>query len=354
MNENIILQLVFVLIALFSLLFLVVIHEYGHALAAQKLGITVKRFAIGFGKVLWSKTSSKSNIEYAICLLPLGGYVKFQDENVYHAAPIYKRFLIVIAGPLCNLIAAFLAYWLVFVIGITSLQPIIEKTLPHSLAQSYAIPAYSKIIAVDHYPVQTWSAIVMKLLPHLGNKNDHIELTVLAPHQSQPLHLSFNIDKWSLDPIKPDILGSLGIVPDKKAPQFTRQYSVFKAIPQSCREIELYLTLNGVVLLKVLTGKISLSSLAGPLSLFGGTLSAAHHGLVVFLGFIGFISLSLFFANLLPIPGLDGAYILYFLIEIIRGKPLSLRCQILLFQLGIIFICVIMFQTLMNDLIRLF
>jgi len=342
------------LLAISSLLFLIVIHEFGHAITAQKLGIPIKRFAIGFGKVIWSKTSSKSNIEYALCMIPVGGYIQFQDQNIYESAPIYKRFLIVLAGPVCNLIVAFIAYWSVFMMGVTSITPIIEKTIPNTPAFQYSIPSQSKIIAIDHFSVQTWPAIMIRLLPHLGNRNDAIVLTIQPLHTIQTMSFSITTDKWSLTPVKPNLLESLGIIPDKNAPLITHHYSFLQSIIQSLREIQIYLKLNCIILAKLITGKIPISSLAGPLSLFSSTISAAHQGTVTFFAFIGFISIGLFFANLLPIPGLDGAYIVYFLIEAIRGKPLSIRSQLLLFRLGVIFICVIMFQTLMNDLLRLF
>jgi regulator of sigma E protease len=91
----------------------------------------------------------------------------------------------------------------------------------------------------------------------------------------------------------------------------------------------------------------------GPLGLLSSTFFAAKQGIVVYIAFLGFVSIGLAFINLLPIPGLDGANLLYLIIELFRGKPLSTALQMLLFRLGIILLTVLMIQALMNDLTRL-
>jgi regulator of sigma E protease len=161
------------------------------------------------------------------------------------------------------------------------------------------------------------------------------------------------LNKFKLDPLKPNLLLSLGIVPKKNSEVILRKFSVWQAVPESLHEVGLCFYVNAVVIEKILTGNISLQSLVGPVGLLSSTFFAVKHGVVAYVAFLGFVSVGLAFINLLPIPGLDGANLLYLLIELFRGKPLSSALQMLLFRLGIILLTVLMIQALMNDLSRL-
>jgi regulator of sigma E protease len=323
-----------IFIIFITLFVLIGFHEWGHFIVARKLGISVERFSIGFGKILWKK-KIKDGPEYAFCVFPLGGYVKFKDQSEFDHSPIYKRFLIIFAGPFFNLVFAFLAYWIVFVIGI--FQPIPMTT-------------HGEIIAVDQHPTATWPSVVFKLIPHLG-KSDSVFIT--TSDQGNISTRKILLHQWKLNPLKPDLLRNLGITPVKSKIIRLRQFSLLGAIPEAFKEVSLYFQLNSIILSKILTGTISVQSLVGPIGLFSGTLVAAHQGLVIYLAFLGFISIGIAFANLLPIPGLDGAHILFLGLEIFRGKPLSNPLQVLLFKLGIILLSLLMFQALVNDIVRL-
>lgn len=341
-----------IFIIIVTLIFLIGFHEWGHFWVAKRLGISVERFAIGFGKIIWSR-KARDGTEYALCAFPLGGYVKFRDQAEFDAAPILKRALIIFAGPLCNLIFAFLAYWVVFVVGITQAIPRIDHVLPDSLAAKSGVLPDSQIMGIDHHPTATWGSVIFRLIPHLG-RSDTISLTL--SHQNHIYHPIIRLNNFRLNPLKPDLFSSLGFVPVKakeKQIMFKRQFSVLEAITPAIQEINLYLQFNAIIFTKILTGVVSLQSLAGPISLYSGTVSAAHQGFVIYMAFLGFLSISIAFINLLPIPGLDGAHLLYLGIEAIRGKPLTIAVQVLLFRLGIILLSVLMFQALVNDMVRL-
>lgn len=114
---------------------LTAIHEYGHFWVARYLGVKVLRFSIGFGKTLFS-CYDKRGTEYAICAIPLGGYVKMlgeHDDNVsideehlsFNSKSVWRRMLIIVSGPVHNLLFALVAYWIVFMWGISSVMPIV-------------------------------------------------------------------------------------------------------------------------------------------------------------------------------------------------------------------------------------
>ena len=111
---------------------LVAFHEFGHFWVARRLGVKVLRFSVGFGKPLWTHRA-KDGVEYVVSAIPLGGYVKMLDqrEGPVEAADVCKAFnrqslghrsLIVAAGPAFNFMLAIVAYWMVFVGGVTGLK----------------------------------------------------------------------------------------------------------------------------------------------------------------------------------------------------------------------------------------
>jgi regulator of sigma E protease len=332
-----------------SLVLLIGWHEYGHCWAAKRLGVKVIRFAIGFGKPLFLK-QSHNGTEYALCVLPLGGYAKLADD--IGQQPIYKRALIIASGPFFNLLLGLMAYWLVFMIGIVQPLPIIGNITAASLAANSGLKVNQQIMSIDNKPTSTWTAVVFRLIPHLG-RSDHLKITVKSNEQTVSSHV-IQLMHWQLDSLRPNPLLSLGISPETPATKIQkRQYGFFSALTVAAKETLFVLQVNGIVLIKILAGTLSIKSLIGPIGLFVGSLQAAHQGVVIYLTFIGFISIGLAFVNLLPIPGLDGSHLLYLFLESIIGKPVSIPLQMLLLRLSIIALSVLMIQALMNDLLRL-
>ncbi|MDH5226740.1 MAG: RIP metalloprotease RseP, partial [Gammaproteobacteria bacterium] len=127
--------LTYVLAFLVAIGILVAVHEYGHFWMARRMGIKVLRFSIGFGRVLWSRTDS-SGTEYAFSAIPLGGYVKLLDEReapvdpalvsqAYNRKPVWRRILVLLAGPFAHFLFAAVAYWILLAIGTPALKPVI-------------------------------------------------------------------------------------------------------------------------------------------------------------------------------------------------------------------------------------
>jgi len=213
------LSLVGILITIF---FIIGIHEFCHFLAARLLGIKVLRFSIGFGKVLW-RSRDKQGTEYVISLLPLGGYVKMLDETeepvaayekpyAFNNQPFYKKFLVVIAGPLSNIVAAFFLYWLIFVIGFSAPVPLIGTIAPHSIAAEAGLKTQEEIVSVDGQSTQSWLAALMRIFVHIGD-NDHMRITLQNPNTHAQKTYTLNLTNWHVDPLQPEPLQSLGITP---------------------------------------------------------------------------------------------------------------------------------------------
>ena len=115
---------------------LVTVHEFGHFWVARKLGVKVLRFSVGFGKPLWLKKSGVDETEYVLAAIPFGGYVKMLDERegeveehelerAFNRKSVWRRIAIVVAGPAFNFLFAILAYYLIFLAGVSGVKPII-------------------------------------------------------------------------------------------------------------------------------------------------------------------------------------------------------------------------------------
>lgn len=205
-----------------TIFFVIGTHESAHFIAARLLGVKVLRFSIGFGKVLLRKRD-KRGTEYVISLVPLGGYVKMLDENegevapqelphAYNRQPFYKKFLIVIAGPISNLLCAAILYWFIFMIGFVTVKPIIGVVKPNSIAAAADLHPRQVILKIDKKDVGTWMNVIFYLLFHVGDRDQiNITATHLLTHQETTHQL--DLTHWRMDELKPAPLESLGIIP---------------------------------------------------------------------------------------------------------------------------------------------
>lgn len=205
-----------------ALLLLVTVHEYGHFQVARWFGVKVLRFSFGFGKVL-ARFHDKKGTEYAFSLVPLGGYVKMLDETegevaedekpfAFNNKSLFARACIVLAGPLFNFIFAFVALWLVLVIGMHSLAPIIASVKPDSIAAQAGLVANQEIIALNDSKVNSWRDFQYALMPMIGS-GETVMLTVKSLKTQQLSHVSLSLSQWQFGDKKVDPVKSLGIEP---------------------------------------------------------------------------------------------------------------------------------------------
>ncbi|OGT53230.1 MAG: RIP metalloprotease RseP [Gammaproteobacteria bacterium RIFCSPHIGHO2_12_FULL_42_13] len=206
---------------LLTIFFVIGIHESSHFLVARWLNIKVICFSIGFGKTLY-RWHDKKGTEYILALIPLGGYVKMVDEAegkvtpedlpyAFNRQPFYKKFAVVLAGPLSNLISAFCLYWLLFTIGFTTIVPIIGAVTPHSIAAEAGLKANQEITNIDNHVVQGWMSIITRIFVHIGD-NDILKIAIKNPDTTSQIY-ALSLANWHMDDLRPDPLSSLGIEP---------------------------------------------------------------------------------------------------------------------------------------------
>ena len=208
---------------LIAISILVAIHEYGHFIVARLCGVKVLRFSIGFCPRLL-KFTGKQGTEFAISAVPLGGYVKMLDEREmdvdedekhlsYNSKRVEKRIAIAAAGPLANVLLAFVLYWAIFLNGTTALSPEIGMVKPGSLAAQAGLAQGQEIVSVDGVATHSRRDVALALINRLGESGD-IAITTKYPNEAGDQY-QYNsvvrIDSWLRGTEEPDPLSELGI-----------------------------------------------------------------------------------------------------------------------------------------------
>lgn len=354
--------MILAIIAIILTLVLVVgIHEAGHAMAAKLFKVRIKRIAIGFGKPL-ATWKDKAGREWTWALWPLGGYVHLLNSRIetipedelaqcFDKKPVWQRCIILLAGPLANLVAACLALTLMFMLGYQQQTPFIQEVNPNSLAAQAGIQANERFVAIAGQKTNSWQEVGMQLIMVVSNSQVPV---ILSNDQGSTREVNLNLGQWRYKKEDKSILTSLGIkaAPGKLHTEQVAGQSLINAVLSAFAKISYLLKFFLTMLKLLLTHVIPFSVLLGPLGLFSASISSFLQGIAVFLYFIASFSLAVGLVNLFPIPSLDGCSIIYALVEKLRGKPVSIAFEILMHQFAIIIFAMLLVQLLMNDLQR--
>ena len=206
---------------------LVTFHEFGHFYIARLFNVKVLNFSIGFGKTLYKKKFNNEGTEYSVGLIPLGGYVKMLESSeldpdldkdkypyCFDKQSVYKRFLIVAAGPVFNLILAIIFFTIVHFSGITGMKPFVTSIDGHNLPQIEG-KSFHEIVEVNGVMTQRWQDVRVEILNIIVNKN---KLNLLVKdYKNETSLLQINYDKNILQR-DGDIVVNLGLHPRK--PEF--------------------------------------------------------------------------------------------------------------------------------------
>ncbi len=206
---------------------LIAVHEWGHFWVARRCGVKVLRFSLGLGKVVWSR-QGKDGTEYSLSLIPLGGYVKMLDERIetvpehlksqaFNRQSLSKRAAIVAAGPAANFVFAIVAFTCVYLLGITSVKPVIGNVVAHSIAAEQGITSGMVIKSVNGHAVSDWEDASYQFVAAVGESD--VVLTVETTGVTKDLHLP--LTDWSITPEEPLPFKRLGFYP--VSPDITRE-----------------------------------------------------------------------------------------------------------------------------------
>jgi len=348
----------------------VFIHEYGHYYFAKKYGVGVTDFSIGFGKEIFG-WSDKSGTRWKICLLPLGGYVKFfGDRNVFSQAeqqeiinkyseedrnklfilkPLYQRAIIVAAGPMANFVLALIIFFLINIfIGKDMTPAIIDEVQKDSPAYIAGLKKNDKIISVDGKKIESILEVSTFINTSTSEKIDFILLREGTEISIPIVPKLVDTKDYLGNSVKKRIIGIKLFAPGKELQK--KRMGPSKAIYYSFKEVWFVSTTSLNYLGKMFVGSADTSQLGGPLRIAKITGQVAEYGIIPFLSIMAYISISLGLINLFPIPMLDGGHLMFYFFEKILGKPLSQKTQEIFFRIGLFLLISLMFFATFNDL----
>jgi regulator of sigma E protease len=441
----------------FALGALIIAHEFGHYLAAWLCNVKVLRFSVGFGRVIAGGRYGRDQTEWAISAFPFGGYVKMLDERegevasqdlprAFNRQSVYRRFLIVVAGPAANFLLAILLYWLIYMHGIPGIRPVIGTVVPGSPAAAAQFAPGETIIKIGPQAVTTWQDARWALLKHAVEKsvvtlevrNDRNETAWrtldLSPLDSADLDGDFlrALGFIRLQPPLPPVIGRvlpggaaergglqandeivtingeavrrwdqvvatvsgnpgrelafvvkrdaavmvrIAVMPDAvldngerigrigAAPRIDRgamlkyevevRYSPVASFGKALERTWDTSVFSLKMLGKMLVGEVSLKNLSGPITIADYAGQSAQAGWISYLVFLALISISLGVLNLLPVPLLDGGHLMYYMLEIFKGSPVSDKAIEVGQHVGMAVLFMLMTFALYNDINRL-
>lgn len=339
---------------------LIVIHEFGHFMACRLTGVKVEKFSIGFGPEIMHWQGKETR--YALSLFPLGGFVKPFGETTsevdeaggpkpgdYLAAPLLSRMFIVVAGVLMNYILAIVLFAAIFMVGRPIPGTVIGSFVDGYPAKASGLQVGDKVTAVNGHAVATWKEMTgaLEIAP-----DGPLHLQVLRAGAEQAFDVFPKVDDVT------DLFGKhvklkrLGITPDPQANQFEK-FGFGKSVQEAWNTVVYMAVSTHKAIFYMITGKMSLKAISGPIGIISMTGTAAHLGFTYVLQLAATLSVSLAVVNLLPIPALDGGHFFFLLIEAIKRKRVSLEFQERAAQIGFFLLLTLMVFIIYNDLVNI-
>lgn len=344
----------YVISAIFVLGILIIVHEMGHFLMARRMGVGVEKFSIGFGPTIWSKKIGET--EYIVAWVPLGGYVKMvgdeegeessNPELAFNLKPVWRRIMVVAAGPLANLMFAALVFSIIYMIGMAVPDTKIKEVLKGSPAESVGIKPGDRIIEIDGKEINNWNDIVESISDSPGVKvrlaveregGEILDFTITPETQTGKTLFGEEIQ-----------VGRIGVAPDN----VFKRYGPVKSLYLGVKKTGEIIYITGLVIVKIFQNVVPANTIGGPLMIFKIAGDSAEAGLLPLLMFIGVLSVNLGILNLLPVPILDGGHLVFFAIEGLIGKPVSLKGREIAQQVGLFMLIMLMVFAFYNDITR--
>lgn len=335
---------------------LVLVHEFGHFIVAKQIGIRVEKFSFGFGPKLFSV--KRGGTEYLISAIPLGGYIKMAGDDPgegltgksfeFLSRSIRERFLVIFAGPLLNYILAFLIFSVIFMFGNPTLTTEVGSLLKDYPAQRSGLAIGDKIVKVDGKDVRYWEDMTKIIHNHLEGP---VRLTIEKNGKISDIEIQPDIKEVKDIFGKQTRIALLGIAPSQKIENV--RYGFFESFSRGFKKVVSITAMTYKAIWSIATGSLSVrESMTGPIGIFIITGKAAQMGLIYLLHLMALLSASLAIFNLLPLPVLDGGHILFLFVEKLRGKPLSVRVQENIANIGVGLLILLTVFIFYSDIVK--
>ena len=354
---------------------LVTIHELGHYLVGRWFGVHAEAFSVGFGREIWGFTD-KRGTRWKLSALPLGGYVQFKGDmnpasipdpdaaarasaeeraGSFHHAALWKRALIVFAGPATNILltlAIFAGFFMLYgkpVPGDAAEQLTVAEFAEISPARSAGIEVGDRIVAIEGERMEDFRDVQDSIMLYPGRtldvtvERDGAERIFEVPVRSVEMEDRFgNVSK----------VGLIGIASGAASFDFEPQGPIAAlglAVDHSLGIVDMMVTGIG----QIFTGERSVQELGGPVKIAKFSGEQLSLGAMAFINFAALISLNLAFINLLPIPALDGGHLAFYAAEAVRRKPVGHRGTEVAYRAGVALVLMLMVFVTINDLVSL-
>ncbi|MCE2992454.1 MAG: RIP metalloprotease RseP [Candidatus Jidaibacter sp.] len=343
----------------------VFIHEFGHYLFARLNGVRVEIFSIGFGKELLGVTD-RHGTRWKLSIVPFGGYVKmfgdsdvassgadpqldqmsFKDKLVsFHHKELWRKAVIVFAGPAFNYISAILIivgmFWFY---GKPATDPVVSQVAVGSPAAAAGLKIGDKILAIDESQIMTFEELRQAIALNTGT-----QIVLLVERGKKQISLKATP---KLEKIK-DAYGNevnMPILGIAAAGGTLVKLSFIESVTQGVHET--FAISAGMLkgLWQIITGNRSTKELGGPIKIAQYSGQSAQHGLVSVLWFIALISINLGLINLLPLPLLDGGHLAFYAVEALTGKPASEKFKLAATKISFALLISLMIYVTFNDI----
>lgn len=326
---------------------MIFIHEAGHFFTARACGITVKEFAIGMGPKLFSWTSKKHGTQHSLRLLPIGGYVSMEgedddseDENAFCNKPVWKRMLVVAAGPFMNIILGILLT-LVVVLAQGPIGSTVIAQFNDNAVSNEKLAVGDEIVKIDGTFVFTGNEVMYEIM-----NQGYEPIDVVVKRDGE---------KITLEDVSFGILTEEGIAfgnmdfkvkaEDKNIGNVLKQ-----TVTRSVSTVKMvYDSLIGM-----LSGRFGLDAVSGPVGVAQTVGDAAKTDFVGFLYIGAILTINLGVFNFIPFPALDGGRFLLLCVEAIRRKPIDKKIEGYINFAGLIILFGFMIFITCKDIFNLF
>ena len=353
------------LAAVFLFGLLIFFHELGHFILAKLVGVKVLKFSFGLGPRLIGKKIGET--DYMISAIPIGGYVKPLGEEIgeeikeedkpraFNYQPVWKRAAIVLAGPVFNLILAYLIFVIflgvklpVAIPNLNSMTTTIEGVAEGSPAMKAELKEGDAIVSIDGTFVHDWNEMA-----EIFSKNPEKELSLKIKRNNELIDIKVIPEPTKIKDEKGEeiVVGRIGI--SKKLDfKIVQSKEIVYAPLKGMEAVYDWSVLTLKVVGRLLTGGVAAKQIGGPILIIDSAAKAASAGIFTYFNFIAIISINLAIFNLFPIPVLDGGHLMFLSIEAVRGKALSDKIMNAVTKIGMALLILLIVFVFYNDIVR--
>lgn len=378
--------MVTVIVTLLIFLIMITLHEFGHFIMAKALHVNVLEFAIGMGPAIFKKQGKKTL--YSVRIFPVGGYCSLEGEDggsdsegAFCKQKLWKRFLIVSAGAILNLVLGFI----LFAVFVGATSPVASNVIDSIDERSYlaetGVMPGDKIVKINGHNINIFNDI--KLYTAEFEKDKEIDITVKRGNEK--FDISVLPSQREQTVVYYDAYADITDVVNGETKNET--VTLKEAIPQeyvgktynekgliigfTARKIDVtaanilpqawYHTVNitksiYLALAELVTGKTGLESMAGPVGVgqvVGAAVNSGSDSGINILLIMAMLTVNLGIFNLLPLPALDGGRLFFMLVELVRGKPVPPEKEGVVHTIGLLLLLALAVVVFFNDIFRI-